>query len=170
MVGTRFVVHCFVVMSLALTLLWSVGTGAAQDQVQPSAQPRPTPAESNAAMETEKTAGIPVLVEHEGTDPVGMRLAMHLKEFFQKSSLFRLAGTDEKHLSLRLVTREQFQGRPFLGSSYVLVWRYVESKEVLAYYLSDRLGFVDGDVVAQEAEVLAAETDKVKGRFGYLLE
>ena len=144
-----------------------------QDQEQPAAPPRQALPDEEAVETLETDAnqrGIPVLVEHLGTDPVGMRLALHLKETFQKSSLFRLAGPEEKHFSLRLVTRPQFTERPYLGSAYVLVWRYVESREVLAYFLGDRLGFVDADVVAQEAEVLAAETDRVKGRYGYLLE
>ncbi len=162
-----------------LVVLVARGAVVAQNQgetvvEQPTAQPIQVPAEEESVaeptLEAVKEQGIPVLVEHQGTDPVGMRLALHLKETFQKSALFRLAEPDEKHLSLRLVTRPQFTERPYLGSAYVLVWRYVESREVLAYFLGDRLGFVDADVVAQEAEVLVAETDRVKGRYGYLLE
>ncbi|SDB57802.1 hypothetical protein SAMN05660653_02902 [Desulfonatronum thiosulfatophilum] len=140
-----------------------------QTQDQPVPQPRHAPPADEESADIPDT-GIPVLVEHVGNDPVGMRLALHLKETFQKSSLFRLAGGEEKHLNLRLITRPQFPERPFLGSAYAVVWRYVESGDVLAYYLSDRLGFVDADVVAQEAEVLVAETDKVASRFRYLLE
>ncbi|PTN34478.1 hypothetical protein [Desulfonatronum sp. SC1] len=162
-----------------LVVLVARGTVVAQDQgetvvEQPTAQPRQIPVEEEAGAERElqavKEQGIPVLVEHQGADPVGMRLALHLKETFQKSALFRLAKPEEKHLSLRLVTRPQFTERPYLGSAYVLVWRYVESKEVLAYFLGDRLGFVDADMVGQEAEVLVAETDRIKVRYEYLLE
>jgi hypothetical protein len=158
---------------IKLILVGWAGFGIAQEPEQapeqPIAQPRQAP-EAQPTPQAEDALGIPVLVEHQGTDPVGMRLALHLKETFQKSSLFRLARPEEKHLSLRLVTRPQFIERPYLGSAYVLVWRYVESREVLAYFLGERLGFVDADVVVQEAEVLVAETDRIKGRYGYLLE
>ncbi|WP_035271692.1 hypothetical protein [Desulfonatronum thiodismutans] len=176
---SRKTIHCLL-LAVGLALFGTVGTVSAQETTdqspeQPTAQPRQAPppteeAVEESAPEAVKEVGIPVLVEHLGTDPVGMRLALHLKETFQKSSLFRLAGPDEKHLGLRLVTRPQFADRPYLGSAYVLVWRYVESREVLAYFLGERLGFVDADVVAQEAEVLVAETDRIKGRYGYLLE
>ncbi|WP_052812720.1 hypothetical protein [Desulfonatronum thioautotrophicum] len=158
---------------VGLILVGWTDAGIAQEPEQateqPIAQPRQAP-ETQEPPRAEDAQGIPVLVEHQGTDPVGMRLALHLKETLQKSSLFRLAGPEEKHFSLRLVTRPQFADRPYLGSAYVLVWRYVESREVLAYFLGERLGFVDADVVAQEAEVLVAETDRIKGRYGYLLE
>lgn len=137
---------------------------------QPAAQPKQAPPDQEQGLGGENKVGLPVLVEHDGTDPVGLRLAFHLKETFQKSGLFRLAGPEERHFSLRLVTREQFKDRPYLGSVYALVWRYVESREVLAYALGERLGFVDADVVAQEAEVIAAETDRVRGRYRYLLD
>lgn len=158
---------------IGLILVGWAGTGIAQQPEQAPEQPVAQPLQAPEPQEpprAEDAQGIPVLVEHLGTDPVGMRLALHLKETFQKSSLFRLAGPEEKHFNLRLVTRPQFTERPFLGSAYVLVWRYVESREVLAYFLGERLGFVDADVVAQEAEVLVAETDRIKGRYGYLLE
>ncbi len=142
----------------------------AQQSDQPSAQPKQAPVEQEQTESDQVQDRLPVFIEHEGADPVGLRLAFHLKETFQKSGLFRLAKPDEKHFSLRLVTREQFTDRPYLGSVYALVWRYVESRDVLAYSLGERLGFVDADVVVQEAEVIAAETDRVKGRYGYLLE
>jgi len=143
------------------------GTRARVEHPKPEPKRSPPAEEENGAV---KTQGIPVVVEHHGTDPVGMRLALHLKETLQKSNLFRLSKADEKHLNLRLVTREQFAERPFLGSAYVLIWRYVESEDVLTYYLSERLNFVDSGVVLHEAEVLAEETDRVNTRFGYLLE
>jgi hypothetical protein len=167
MKGYRSIVlHCLGLP--VLFLLFFAGASWAADQ--PTAQPRQVPAEQEQEEGEQEKVGLPVLIEHDGTDPVGLRLAFHLKETFQKSSLFRLAGPEEKHFSLRLVTREQFRDRPYLGSVYALVWRYVESREVLAYSLGERLGFADADAVAQEAEVIAAETDRVKGRYGYLLE
>ncbi len=194
MVQARRVMYCLMIIFGWTFIFSGVGIVAAQDSaeqlpdetmvqpsdqpfdqlpVQPSDQPSALPLQAPPAddpADVPSPEGIPVLVEHEGADPVGMRMALHLKETFQKSSLFRLANAEEKHISLRLVTRPQFGERPFLGSAYVVIWRYVESREVLAYYLSDRLGLVDADVVAQEAEVLVAETDKVRGRYGYLLE
>lgn len=174
-----------VAMIVALATLFWAGPGAAQNDGGTAEQtmeqgararvdhPKPEPRQAPPDEEESgpaKGRGIPVVVEHHGTDPVGMRLALHLKETLQKSNLFRLSKADEKHLNLRLVTREQFVERPFLGSAYVLIWRYVESEDVLTYYLSERLDFVDSGVVLHEAEVLAAETDRVNTRFGYLLE
>ena len=155
------------VLSILFLLLFA-GSAPAEDQ--PAAQPKQAPPAQDSSADREVAAGIPVVIEHEGTDSAGLRLAFHLKETFQKSSLFRLAEPEEKHFSLRLVTREQFRDRPSLGSVYVVVWRYVESRDVLAYFLGERLGFADADAVAHEAEVIAEETDRVKGRYGYLLE
>lgn len=172
-------------MTVAIATIFWAGSGAAQNDDGGLEQtleqgtrtrvdhPKPEPRQAPQDEEERDAAngrGIPVVVEHHGTDPVGMRLALHLKETLQKSNLFRLAKADEKHLNLRLTTREQFVERPFLGSAYVLIWRYVESEDVLTYYLSERLDFVDSGVVLHEAEVLAAETDRVNTRFGYLLE
>lgn len=162
----RFMLFCFALLTLFFTFIaWPCWAAE-----QPAAQPKQVPSTLEQTANEKAEARLPVRIEHDGTDPAGLRLAFHLKETFQKSSLFRLAGPEEKHFSLRLATREQFRDRPSLGSVYVLVWRYVESKDVLAYFLSERLGFADADAVAQEAEVLAAETDRVKARYGYLLE
>lgn len=158
---------CRLGISILFVILLTMPCGAAD---QPSAQPRQAPAENDQAALEQARDKLPVVIEHEGADPAGLRLAFHLKETFQKSGLFRLSKQDEKHFSLRLVTREQFADRPYLGSIYALVWRYVESKDVLAYFLGERLGFVDADIVEQEAEVLAAETDRIRERYGYLLE
>lgn len=155
------------VLSILFLLLFA-GSAPAEDQ--PAAQPKQTPPAQDISADKEVVARIPVVVEHEGTDSAGLRLAFHLKETFRKSSLFRLAKPEERHFSLRLVTREQFRDRPFLGSVYVVVWRYVESRDVLAHFLDERLGFADANAVAHEAEVIAEETDRVKGRYGYLLE
>jgi len=164
---SRWITPCGFVIFVAFFVVLAVPGWAAD---QPAAQPKQAPPEQEHGTGGGDKAGLPVLVEHDGTDPVGLRLAFHLKETFQRSGLFRLAGPEEKHFSLRLVTREQFKDRPYLGSVYALVWRYVGSRDVLAHSLEERLGFVDADIVAQEAEVIAAETNRVRERFGYLLE
>jgi len=164
---SRWSTSCCCVIFVAFLVFLVVPCLAAD---QPAAQPKQAPPGQEQGLGEEDRARLPVLVEHDGTDPVGLRLAFHLKETFQKSGRFRLAGPEERHFSLRLVTREQFKDRPHLGSVYALVWRYVESREVLSHFLEEHLGFVDADVVAQEAEVIAAKTDRVRGRYGYLLE
>lgn len=164
--GFRFLITTGLLQVACLIFLWVPCTATEQ----PTAQPKQAPGDQEQPVNAETSQGLPVLIEHDGTDPVGLRLGFHLKETFLKSGLFRLAGAEERHFSLRLITREQFKDRPYLGSVYALVWRYVENREVLAYSLGERLGFVDADIVAQEAEVIAAETDRIKGRYGYLLE
>jgi hypothetical protein len=164
---SRWFMPCRLVIFVVFFMSIAVSCWAAD---QPAAQPKLAPPDQDQGVDKEKRPELPVLVEHDGTDPVGLRLAFHLNETFQKSDLFRLAKPEEKHFNLRLVTREQFRDRPYFGSVYVLVWRYVESKEVLAHHLGEHLGFVDADIVEQEAEVIAAKTDRIRGRYGYLLE
>lgn len=164
---SRCCMPCRFVIFVAFLVLLAVPCWAAD---QPAAQPKQAPPDQNQDLDKKERPELPVFVEHDGTDPMGLRLAFHLNETFQKSDLFRLAGSEERHFNLRLVTREQFKDRPYFGSVYVLIWRYAESREVLPHHLGEHLGFVDANIVAQEAEVIAAKTDRVRGRYGYLLE
>ncbi|MGE4297150.1 MAG: hypothetical protein AB7E47_03900 [Desulfovibrionaceae bacterium] len=112
----------------------------------------------------------PVTVEQRGTDDVGARLVFHVKELFNKNTLFSLSAKDGKKLKLIVSTSEEFPDRPALGSVYAAVWVYSESESTLKYYLDSRVGVVDAPDAARVAEVLAATTDTVASKYAYLFE
>ena len=109
-------------------------------------------------------------VEQRGTDEVGARLVFHVKELFNKKSLFSLSTKDGKKLKLILTTREEFPERPALGTVYAAVWVYSESEATLKYFLDSRVGAVDASQAAQVAEALAAATDDLAAKYAYLFE
>ncbi len=112
---------------------------------------------------------VPVVVDFEGEDALGQRLAFELREAFRASSGFRPAGAGDKGLRLRLRAVPEFKDRPNLGSIYAVSWLFSEGGNVLSYFLDSGLGVVDEGSLKREAQNLAARTDEISGRFAYLL-
>lgn len=112
---------------------------------------------------------VPVVVDFEGEDALGQRLAFELREAFRAASGFRLAGAGDKGLRLRLRAVPEFKDRPNLGSIYAVSWLFSEGGNVLSYFLDSGLGVVDEGSLKREAQNLAARTDEISGRFAYLL-
>ncbi len=117
-----------------------------------------------------KPAVIPVIVEQNGEDAVGGRLAYHLKELFSKSAMFSLTVKDEKKIKLILNTQLEFIGRPGTSSIYSAVWVYSENDGTLKYYLANEVGLVHGVSVKDTAEILVNKTHEIFSRYSYLFE
>ncbi len=148
-------------------LLWVGAVGFAQENSTDGPALKEIPNTPQASSQSRKTA---VTVIHEGSDPVGLRLAYHLKEELNRSSLFRLSTKDERKVQLILTTMEEFGGRPELSSAFSAVWLYSENEATLKYFLQSEVGLASGVTVQQTAEALAAKTDDVAAQYAYLLE
>ena len=68
-----------------------------------------------------------VSVTLDGSDSVGARLGMKLKEAFNSSNLFSLSEADSPKLRILVDTKSEFPSRPGVGSVYSVTW-------VIAYY------------------------------------
>lgn len=137
-----------------------------QARNQTQAAPRGIPDAPNTA------AGqpTPISVEHHGADNVGARLALQLKELFNRSSLFRLSTKDESKIKLILNTKVEFEGRPNSSSVYSAVWVYSESEGTLKYYLASETGVVDSAALEFAAELLTERSDNEASKYRYLFE
>ena len=113
---------------------------------------------------------IVISVEHEGSDNVGGRLAYHLKELFERSSLFTLSTRDERKLKVILRTVEEFPGRPNMSSAYALVLVYSETEGTLKYLLHSEVGMVHSASVKEDAELLAGKAHEIYSKYAYLFE
>lgn len=74
----------------------------------------------------------PVWVELEGTDSIGARLGMRLKEAFNGSNLFSLTDKDMPKMRLLVSTQSEFPGRPGVGSVYSICWPSPRAKATWA--------------------------------------
>lgn len=157
-----------VFLVLALVLLAGF-PAAAQESNQPLAAPREDIPDKPTTTE-KKESKIIVSVEHDGADNVGGRLAYHLKELFDRSSLFTLSTSDERKLKVILRTREEFAGRPNMSSAYAAVFVYSETEGTLKYLLSSEVGFVHSASVKEDAEVLAGKAHEIYSKYSYLFE
>ncbi|MDD6088329.1 MAG: hypothetical protein PUB69_03315 [Desulfovibrionaceae bacterium] len=111
----------------------------------------------------------PVFIELNGTDSLGARLAMRMKETFNSGSLFTLTDRDEPKLILRLSTAPEFPSRPSVGSAYAAVWIFSQSKETLGSYLVQETGTFSADNLEDLVTKLAERTDGLATMYGYLL-
>jgi len=158
--------------SIALALCFLLFTGVAvqaQEGTQPLAVPKEDIPDKPAPTE-QKERKIVVSVEHDGADNVGGRLAYHLKELFDRSSLFTLSTRDERKIKVILRTREEFPGRPNMSSAYAVVFVYSETEGTLKYLLSSEVGFVHSASVKEDAEVLAGKAHEIYSKYSYLFE
>ncbi|MBG0776190.1 MAG: hypothetical protein H0S85_07110 [Desulfovibrionaceae bacterium] len=145
----------------------------AQTQAQAPATTDGAPAPAKALPDTPAATPaptrVPVRVERTGTDALGGRLALALQETVAASPLFRVAGKDAPQIRVLLSTREEFAGRPGLGTVYAVTWVYSESETTLKYYLESAVGFCDAASHRAEAESLAARTASLADQYSYLL-
>jgi hypothetical protein len=155
--------------SLLVCLAWSA-PGAAQNAAKaPAPQAAPALAETPGQKAPEPSGKkLAVTVEHDDTDPLGARLAYHLKELLGRSSLMTLTNKDEKKVVIVLRTKEEFPGRPNLCSIYSVNWLFSAKEGSLKYFLNAEAGIVDNTGVDQAAEAILAKTDKLATTYGYL--
>jgi hypothetical protein len=152
---------------------------AAQNETTATAQEQETrtPEPDMEAMAIEdrpagavQEAATPVSVSHQGADGLGARLAYQLKETFNGSSLFTLTELDQRKIRLLLKTREEFPGRPLLGSIYSATWVFQASENMLGHFLMSEVGFLEEGEADKAAEQLTAVTQEVAERYAYLFE
>lgn len=145
------------------------GLALAQEANQPLAAPKEDIPDKPAPAE-QRERKIVVTVEHDGADNVGGRLAYHLKELFDRSSLFTLSTKDERKIKVILRTKEEFPGRPNMSSAYAVVFVYSETEGTLKYLLASDIGFVHSASVKEDAEVLAGKAHDIYSKYSYLFE
>ncbi len=110
----------------------------------------------------------PVMVEFEGVDSIGSRLATRLKELFNASNLFQLEGDDVPKFRILISSAPEFESRPNIGSAYSVVWLFSLSDATLRHYLSVQVGVVSGDDVNDLAAKLVEKTDTIAMKYAYL--
>ena len=157
------------VLTLLAACLLAGSPVLAQDKA-PTPQTATPPAQPAGKPQENPAKPTPVVIEHDDADPVGARLAYHIKELLGRSSLMRLTNKDEKKLVLVLKTKEEFPGRPNLCSIYSASWLFSSREGALKYFLTAEAGIVDASGIDQTAETLLAQTDKLATTYGYLFQ
>lgn len=110
-------------------------------------------------------------VQLEGSDSLGARLGMRLKERFNQSNLFTLNDDEEKDIpKLRLLvsTVPEFPGRPVVGSVYSVCWVFSQGKGYLGYLLGRDLGTVNAEDLDGLVDKLIERTDGVAAKYSNL--
>ena len=129
---------------------------------EPSAKPlvdRPIPAADRTTR---------VMIVHEGSDVVGTKLAFHLKNVFNTSSLFTLTETKGSRLKVYLSSVAEFPSRPGIASAYSVVWAFSQSEGTLDFLLARDVGLVSPDDVDALVTKIAERTDGLAARYAYL--
>ncbi len=140
-------------------LLLASPTYSAEAQAGKEVQDKP-------AKTTQRTTAI--TIAHEGTDSLGARLAMRLKETFNASNLFSLEEKNKPKIRLYLLTETEFPGRPGVGSVYAAIWTYQQSEGQLAYLLSREVGTVNSDTLEGLVQRLGERSDGIAVKYAYL--
>jgi hypothetical protein len=159
-----------IAIAFLLPLLAWAGPSLAQNAAKP---PAPQAAPAQAATGPQKAPDqaahkTPVTVEHDDADPLGGRLAYHVKELLGRSTLMAPSSKDEKKLVIVLKTREEFPGRPNLCSIYSVSWLFAAREGSLKYFLTSETGIVDASDVDSAAEAILGQTAKLAATYGYL--
>ena len=151
-------------LTALLILLVAVPAFAAQSGDTPAAVQ--TVADTPAHVQTDRTTA--VLVEHEGTDTLGAKLAFQLKETFNTSSLFTLTGKDGPKIKVYLSTAAEFPARPHIASAYSVVWAFSQADGTLSFLLAHDVGFVFAEELGGLVAKLAERTDGIAAKYAYL--
>ncbi|MDL2317134.1 hypothetical protein LJC59_08710 [Desulfovibrio sp. OttesenSCG-928-A18] len=134
-----------------------------------AARPDPSdPATALAMKAAMKADATPISVEHNGTDTLGAKLALTLKEQFNAGTLFVLRDSDSPRLQLLVHTAAEFPSRPGVGSVYSIVWVYSEKPTVLSSYLAQETGVITPEGLADLADRLTARTAGLAARHSYV--
>lgn len=154
--------HCLMIMLISLGL--SVSCFAADG----TATSTPAAASLPDVPSTESDRTTAVAVEYEGTDSIGARLALRLKEHFNTASLFTLTEKNVPKIRVLLSTKPEFPSRPGVGSAYAVVWVFSQSEGTLRHYLAREIGLVTADDVDALALKIVERTDGLGVKYGYL--
>ena len=150
------------ILALAAAMCFAANASAAQQIAVPAKPLADKPAESPAGHSTA------VMVEHEGTDTLGAKMAFQLKGVFNTSSLFTLTDKDEPKLNVFITTIEEFPSRPHIASVYSIVWAFSQGGGTLNFMLAREVGVVDAAELDALVAKTAERTDGIAVRYGYL--
>lgn len=153
-------------VTIVLVLAMSVSLHAAQAG-QAAEKPAPLPVQGEKPLDRVTTVG----VQLDGTDSIGSRLGMRLKERFNQSNLFTLRSEDGEGVKiwLQIKTAPEFPGRPAVGSIWSVCWVFSQGKGYLRYLLSQEIGTVTTDEIDQLVDKLVERTDGIAARYSNLL-
>ncbi|MBQ7617299.1 MAG: hypothetical protein IJS50_00330 [Desulfovibrio sp.] len=156
---------------LFLVFFLSLGNAfaAPANQASPSTPPKPVLEQKEKAPDVL----VPINVVGEGTDSLGARLVMRLKERFNQSNLFKLDADSERDapmLMLMLDTSAEFSDRPSLGSVYSICWVFKQGKGYLPFLLKHSGGLVNPDNLEGLVDKLLERTDAIASRYGHLFK
>lgn len=132
---------------------------------QTPAVPAPV-SDKSAAVAVDRST--PVVVEHEGTDTLGAKLAFQLKGTFNASSLFTLTAKDEPKIKVLVSTVAEFPSRPHIASAYSVVWVFSQAEGTLGFLMERDVGLVSGDDIDALVAKIAERTDGVAAKYGFL--
>lgn len=160
-----FHAFCFTLMA-ALVLCFAAPASAAQpgDADRPAAA-KPV-ADKPATAQADRST--PVMVEHDGTDTLGAKLAFQLKGTFNTSSLFTLTEKDTPKLKVFLTTAAEFPSRPHIASAYSVVWAFSQAEGTLSFLLAREVGLVSAEDMDSLITQIAERTDGVSAKYAYL--
>lgn len=158
--------HCLAFIFLvffcgSFTSVWAEGSNATAQPGKPVAD-KP---EKGSRLTT------PIAITGEGTDSIGAKLVMRLKERFNQSNLFSLSAEAEKDspmLMLMISTQSEFKDRPAIGSVYSICWVFKQGKGYLPFLLRHAGGIVSGEDLEALIDKLYERTDGVASRYAHL--
>jgi hypothetical protein len=107
-------------------------------------------------------------VELEGTDSIGARLGMRLKEAFNGSNLFSLTDKDMPKMRLLVSTQSEFPGRPGVGSVYSICWTFTQGEGYLGYLLAREVGTLTYEEIDALVNRLVERTDGLSVKYSNL--
>lgn len=107
----------------------------------------------------------PIAVELEGTDSIGARLGMRLKERFNQSNLFRLIEANERKMRVLVSTRSEFPERPGVGSVYSVCWVFTERDDLLSFLLARELGTVNYEEIDALVDKIVERSDGIAVKY-----
>ena len=152
--------HIFAVLLASAILLVAPSAWSAPEE-KPAAPAKDSPVALDA-----RTTNIAVVLD--GTDSIGARLGMKLKEAFNASNLFKLNEGDTPKMRLLVDTKPEFPSRPSVGSVYSVCWVYSQGAGYLNFLLSKEVGTVAMDEIDALVNRLVERTDGLAVKYGNL--
>ncbi|SDF78264.1 hypothetical protein [Desulfovibrio legallii] len=149
-----------------LTLICALALAGAATAAQPQTG---KPVQDKPEKSLDRVTTVSVALD--GSDSIGARLGMRLKERFNQSSLFTLNDDEDKDvpkLYLMLDTKPEFPGRPTVGSIYAVSWVFKQGKGYLGYLLARDLGAVGAEDIDALVDKLAERTDGIAAKYSSL--
>lgn len=153
---------------LALVMLFALSASCMAAENGASKSPAAASLPDLPATDGDRTTA--VAVEYEGTDSLGARLALRLKEHFNTASLFTLTEKDVPKIRVLLSTQAEFPSRPNVGSAYAVVWVFSQSEGTLRHYLAREIGLMTAEDVDALALKIVERTDGLGVKYGYLFQ